>query len=458
MRRLILLAVVFSLAWLPASAFSDPPSGPLDRGFLDPPDSARPHAWWHWMNGNVTREGITADLEAMKRVGLGGAQIFHVAEGIPEGNVRFLGPEWSAMMEHAFREAARLGLELCVHNFAGWSSSGGPWVKPEQAMMVVVTSERSVQGPAQFHDVLPQPPSRLGFYRDIAVLAFPTPAGETVRMADAAPRVTASASGLDLARLVDGQRGTVVALPAPKAGQPQFVQLEFARPFLARRLELALAPGTGDFGGTIQVSDDGQTFRNLSEFQVARGDQPPMGWAFDFEPVAAKFYRILFTCASRCATVGLVEIELTAAYRINDIEGRTLAVRGDVPEVSVKGRFDPAQAVATRQVVDLTTRLGVGPALVGCSAGSVDHPSPGLHAQWPQQPSCAQGRDRAGGRQAESGSDGFLFRAGHDAQSPPAGRAARGQVVQQCAHRQLRGRLAELDAAVPCRVPEASRL
>ena len=85
MRRLILLAVVFSLAWLPAEAFSDPVSGFARSGFLDPPDSARPHAWWHWMNGNVTREGITADLEAMKRVGLGGAQIFHVAEGIPEG-------------------------------------------------------------------------------------------------------------------------------------------------------------------------------------------------------------------------------------------------------------------------------------------------------------------------------------------------------------------------------------
>ncbi len=357
MRPLILLAAVLSLVWLPAEASSVQPEDPLDRGFLDPPDSAKPHAWWHWMNGNVTGEGITADLEAMKRVGLGGAQIFHVAEGIPEGNVRFLGPEWSAMMGHAFREAARLGLELCVHNCAGWSSSGGPWVKPEQAMMAVVTSERPVQGPGQFHDVLPLPPSRLGFYRDIAVLAFPTPAGETIRMADAAPRVTASASGLEVARLVDGRRGTVVALPAPRAGQPQHVQLEFARPFLARRLQLVPGPGTGDFGGTIQVSDDGQTFRNLREFQVARGEQPSAGWVFDFEPVAARIYRILFTRASRRATVGLVEIELSAAYRINDLEAQTFAVSGDVHRLTVAGRFDAALAVAPHQVVDLATRL-----------------------------------------------------------------------------------------------------
>ena len=150
----------------------------IEDGFRNPPDSARPQTWWHWMNGNVTKEGIAADLEAMKRVGLGGAQIFNVDCDIPPGPVKFLSPEWQAMMLHAASEANRLGLELCMHNCAGWSSSGGPWNTPEHAMQRVTTSEQQVQGPAHFNGTLRSPPAKLGFYRDIAVLAFRTPAGE----------------------------------------------------------------------------------------------------------------------------------------------------------------------------------------------------------------------------------------------------------------------------------------
>ncbi len=150
----------------------------IEDGFRNPPDSARPQVWWHWMNGNITREGITADLEAMKRVGIGGATIVNVDSGIPAGPVKFLSPEWRAMLLHAAREADRLGLELCLENCAGWSSSGGPWNTPEHAMQRVTTSEQNVKGPAHFSAVLPSPPAKLDFYRDIAVLAFRTSAGE----------------------------------------------------------------------------------------------------------------------------------------------------------------------------------------------------------------------------------------------------------------------------------------
>jgi hypothetical protein len=147
----------------------------LESGFQNPPPSARPQTWWHWMNGNITREGITADLEAMQRVGIGGAEIFNADCGIPAGPVKFLSPEWRDLMRFAAQEANRLGLELCLHNCAGWSSSGGPWNTPEHAMQRVTTSELAVTGPAQFSGVLPAPPQQLGFYRDIAVLAFRTP-------------------------------------------------------------------------------------------------------------------------------------------------------------------------------------------------------------------------------------------------------------------------------------------
>ena len=130
------------------------------------------------MNGNVTKEGITADLEAMKRVGIGGAEIFVVDEGIPAGPASFMSPQFQEMFKHAVSEADRLGLELCMHNCAGWSSSGGPWNTPEHAMQFVTTGETHVKGPAKFAEVLAQPTTRLDFYRDIAVLAYRARAGQ----------------------------------------------------------------------------------------------------------------------------------------------------------------------------------------------------------------------------------------------------------------------------------------
>ena len=152
----------------------------LDKGFVNPPASARNWTWWHWMNGNITRDGITADLEAMQRIGLGGAQIFNVSD-VPEGPVTFMSPQWLELMKHAASEAGRLGLDLGFHNCAGWTSSGGPWITPEHAMQTVVTSEARVSGPVRFEAALPQPRSEQGFYRDISVLAFPTPRDDAKR-------------------------------------------------------------------------------------------------------------------------------------------------------------------------------------------------------------------------------------------------------------------------------------
>src|SRR5262245_29023100 len=112
------LRVAFGLFVVFTTAFQLRAADSLEDGFKSPPVSARPHTWWHWMNGNVTREGITADLEAMKRVGIGGAQIFNASEGIPPGSAKFLSPEWRDLMKFAAQEANRLGLELCLHNCA----------------------------------------------------------------------------------------------------------------------------------------------------------------------------------------------------------------------------------------------------------------------------------------------------------------------------------------------------
>src|SRR5437867_3212695 len=139
--RMLLFAAFASFA-LTCPARADP----LDDGFKNPPDSARPHTWWHWMNGNVSRQGITRDLEAMKRVGLGGFTAFHVTDAIPPGPVTYMSDEWLDLMKHSASEARRVGLEMCMHNCAGWSSSGGPWMTPELSMQEIAWIEARVRG------------------------------------------------------------------------------------------------------------------------------------------------------------------------------------------------------------------------------------------------------------------------------------------------------------------------
>lgn len=151
---------------------------PLDTGFKNPPATAKARTWWHWLNGNVTREGITSDLEAMKEVGIQEAQIFNVSLDDPRGPAPYLSPQWLDLFLHAAEESKRLDIELGFHNGPGWSSSGGPWVTPEHAMQTVVFSQVTHSGGNPFKGKLPEPKVHLNHYRDIAVLAFPKPTSE----------------------------------------------------------------------------------------------------------------------------------------------------------------------------------------------------------------------------------------------------------------------------------------
>jgi hypothetical protein len=162
----------------------------LRDGFVQPPDSARPWVYWFIMDGNLSREGITRDLEAMKVAGIGGVVIMEVNVGIPRGPVEFMSEEWCQLFKHAVEEAERLGLEITLNAGPGWTGSGGPWVKAEQSMQHLVASVTEATGPARFDSILtlpePRPPyfgesglpeeilqARKDFYADVAVLAFP---------------------------------------------------------------------------------------------------------------------------------------------------------------------------------------------------------------------------------------------------------------------------------------------
>lgn len=147
----------------------------LVAGFQNPPNQAKARTWWHWISGNISKSGITKDLEAMKSVGIQEAQLFNVHLGFPKGGITYLSEEWLDLFHFAASEAKRLDLELAFHNSAGWSSSGGPWVTEENAMQTVVFSELIVDGEQDFKGKIPKPKIKFSYYKDIAVLAFPKP-------------------------------------------------------------------------------------------------------------------------------------------------------------------------------------------------------------------------------------------------------------------------------------------
>lgn len=154
--------------------YSVKPVAELEKDFTRLSPSARPYTYWFWMNGNITKEGITADLEAMHRIGIGGVFNLEGGTGIPKGPVTYLSPEWSELKAHAIKEAARLGIDYVMHNCPGWSSSGGPWITPEYSMQRLTWSEIEVKGGMPVDTLLPQPPTEQGYYKDVALLAFPS--------------------------------------------------------------------------------------------------------------------------------------------------------------------------------------------------------------------------------------------------------------------------------------------
>jgi len=173
MKRIILtLLVVASLTNVVSAA------GDLAQGFARPPRSARPWVYWFPLSGNLSKEGITADLEALQRVGIGGVLYMETDQGAPLGPADFAGPLWRELFRHACKEANRLGMEINMNNDAGWCGSGGPWITPEMSMQRVVWTETVVQGPKSFAGMLVRPEAIRNYYQDIAVLAMPEPKGK----------------------------------------------------------------------------------------------------------------------------------------------------------------------------------------------------------------------------------------------------------------------------------------
>ena len=356
MKLPLFIALAASLC-LALTVAADPDA--LETGFQHPPDSAKPQTWWHWMNGNITRAGITADLEAMKRAGEGGATIVNVDCGIPRGPVDFMSPEWREMFKFAVSEASRLGLELCVENGAGWSSSGGPWNTPEHGMQRVTTSELHLAGPQHFSAALPQPPTTLDFYRDVAVLAFPALSEEAPRMSDFSPVTTTSGGEAPGNRLTDGDPGTYILLPVPAPGRPQYAQLAFPQPFTARAVTLAGRSDMPACSGEILVSDDGQNFQSVAPFTLGKGALATRTFSLGSQLVSARYWRVQFNAIGKkvkVTTLPLAEISLFSRLTTDNIEAKA-GFNGSAVLAAPAASTQGIGAIPRGQVLDLTAQL-----------------------------------------------------------------------------------------------------
>jgi len=349
---------------------ADPAAMPLrlEDGFAQPPLEARPWTLWQWMNGNISKEGITADLEAFQKAGLGGAQSFHLDYGLPQGPVAFMSPEWFELYLHAAREAARLGIEIGTHNCGGWSTSGGPWTLPENAMQVVTTTEVRHRGPGTFNDLLPQPGSYLpagqaNAYRDIAVLAYPTPRNELGTLAAAAPKVASTGGKGTTTPKLSGDLLTSFILPAPSAKTASAVTLAFAEPFTVRQLILTPEKRTAAFSGVLEASDDGKIFRPLRTFQVF--DQPhrqnyPYRQAFPVPEVTARFFRLsIDKTAASAQLIPLAELGLSGRETLENLPAKAFYQRQAMSTKPLPSAGGARQdgAVAMADIIDLTDKL-----------------------------------------------------------------------------------------------------
>jgi (4-O-methyl)-D-glucuronate---lignin esterase len=317
----------------------------IERGFHVPPPSAKPQTLWFWMNGNVSRDGITRDLEAMARVGLGGAMMFDGGSYLPEGPAKYLGPEWRRLMGHAIQEADRLGLTLGMHNAPGWSSSGGPWITPERAMQQLVWTETTVRGGREIDVRLPPPQTNLGYYRDAYVIAFPALAGETAPYDEVLRAITTSdGHAVPKTALSDGDEATSVTLPAG-----DFLQFEFVEPTTIAAITVR-AGASGRFPTlALEASDDAVAYRRVATVRYpGKHGIPPPGVA-SFPPERAKYFRV-----TPAGAADLAEVELHRAPRIEDwnFKGNFAYRLGRQIEFPAAG--DPAAAIDPAQVIDLS--------------------------------------------------------------------------------------------------------
>ena len=403
-----MFAIGFALAALNGPTLGQGSSNALEQGFRQPPDSAKPRVWWHWMNGNISKEGIKLDLEWMHRVGVAGFQNFDAALATPQvvdHRLAYMTPEWKDAFKYATTLADQLGMEEAIAGSPGWSETGGPWVPGSQGMKKYVWSETVVEGGKPFQGTLAHPPSNTGafqnlgvrdmlaapagapppptFYADAVVIAYRRLASD-VSIDSLHPKMTASAGAPDSTMLSDGDLEKTTKLPIPKAGESSWIQYEFAQPQTIRSVTIvtkdvdfisSMTTGISNPEKSLEASDDGQTFRQVVKLPDGGSPQHTLSFA----PVSAKFFRVSFKRtppppipawasgidpASLGIKIGppptdyeIAELALHPGARVNSFEEK--AAFTPVPDLYQFATPPVAagEAVSKSDVIDLTSKI-----------------------------------------------------------------------------------------------------
>ena len=396
-----LLALAAAPGWGQSSA------DPLKSGFENPPNGARPRVWWHWMNGNISKEGIDLDLQWMHHVGLGGFQNFDAALRTPQvvkKRLVYMEPDWKDAFKHAILLGDQLGFEMAIAGSPGWSESGGPWVKGSEGMKKYVWSETLVHGGQPFSGTLPHPPENSGafqnegindrptpgaapipnFYKDTVVIAYKRPAVDK-SVEELHAKMTASGGSPDYTMLTDGDLAKTTKLPIPEGGQDAWIQYEFPEPQTIRSVTYVtkdpdrIAQMIGHMGipqKVLEASDDGQNFHEVAKLS---GDRNSPENTISFAPVTAKYFRVTFkhtpppkppawaegldpasfgiTLPPKPTDYEIAELVLHAGPRVNDFEEKAAFV--PVPDLyhDATPPVSAEEAVAKSDVIDLTSKM-----------------------------------------------------------------------------------------------------
>ena len=296
----------------------------LQQDFQNIPNSAKPRVWWHWMNGNITKDGIQKDLDWMQRIGIGGFQNFDASLFTPvivPKKVVFMTPEWKDAFKFTTELADKKGLEMAIAGSPGWSVTGGPWVEPKDGMKKYVWTETRVEGGKAFSGQLLQPSDAAGafqnvsiaesitsgfvgekpkFYQDAFVIAFRSPKADKL-FTELNPKISSSGGNFTVKDLTDKDLDKSFALPPMEVGQDMWIQYEFETPQTFKAFSITGANHNGleqFYGGplnrSLKVCDDGVNFK---EIVPVSGSIVPQN-TVSIPTTTAKYWRIAFKTLS----------------------------------------------------------------------------------------------------------------------------------------------------------------
>lgn len=259
---------------------------PDSTRFRSPQCEDRIATWWHWMDGSITKDGLTKDLEAMKAQGISNATILNIYRMVgvqDELSIPFNSPEWYGMFRHALEKADSLGIEVGAANCDGWSESGGPWITPETSMKMYTWRKTLIAGNGKEQTIIvPKPFGKERFYRDVAIVAYRSDAPNS--FTKASPKAECKGSypletlikshkyhdetrHIDLydeftaELLMDGNPETALTLDK----KDRDIKLEFRKPFTADELHIYILVSAAKFPIPVEIaiSDDGEQYRQI---------------------------------------------------------------------------------------------------------------------------------------------------------------------------------------------------